>query len=139
VIGLVWAGLLASALDSERILVAQLSIRSRIVVRVRTETPLPKPVELVEKKGPRCVPMGDVLGAAVIAGNSVDFILRGGARMRARFAASCPALDYYSGFYIAPPTDGMICADRDVVRARSGGECAIDRFRTLVPKKQKGR
>lgn len=119
-------------------MLAQLSIRSRIVVRVRTETVAPKPVELVEKKGPRCLPMADLLGAAVIAGNSVDFILRGGSRVRARFASSCPALDYYSGFYIAPPTDGMICADRDVVRARSGGECAIDRFRSLVPKKPKG-
>lgn len=139
-IGLVWAGLLAgaAAAEADRILLAQLTIRSRVVVRVQTNAPPPPPpVELAEKKGPRCVPMGDVLGAAVIAGNSVDFILRGGKRMRARFSSSCPALDYYSGFYIVPTEDGMICSDRDSVRSRAGGECSIERFRELVPKKKR--
>ncbi|MDO6413747.1 hypothetical protein Q4F19_05070 [Sphingomonas sp. BIUV-7] len=135
--GLLWAGLLAgaAAAETDRLLMAQLTIRSRVVVRVQTNAPPPPPVKLVEKKGPRCVPMADVLGAAVVAGNSVDFVLRGGKRMRARFASSCPALDYYSGFYIVPTADGMICSDRDSVRSRAGGECAINRFRLLAPKK----
>jgi hypothetical protein len=137
VIGLFWAGLLAAAGSArpDHVLLSQLTIRSRVVVRVQTNAPPPPPVQLVEKKGPRCVPMADVLGAAVVAGNSVDFILRGGKRMRARFSSSCPALDYYSGFYIVPTADGMICSDRDTIRSRAGGECSIDRFRLLVPKK----
>ncbi|QJU60512.1 hypothetical protein HL653_07015 [Sphingomonas sp. AP4-R1] len=131
------AGLLAgaAAAQADHLLLAQLTIRRRVVVRVQTNAPPPPPEELTEKKGPGCLPMGDVLGAAVIASNSVDFILRGGKRMRARFSSSCPALDYYSGFYIVPTTDGMICADRDAVRSRAGGECSIERFRALVPKK----
>jgi hypothetical protein len=28
----------------------------------------------------------------------------------------------------------MICADRDSIRSRVGGECGIDRFRTLEAK-----
>lgn len=135
--GLFWIGLLAGAapIESGHVLLAQLAVRSRIVVRVQTAGISTPPVQLTEKKGPKCLPMADVLGAAVIAGNSVDIILRGGKRIRARFSSSCPALDYYSGFYIAPTADGMICSDRDAVRSRAGGECAIDRFRALVPKK----
>ena len=137
--GLIWAGLLAAAAaaEAERVTLAQFTMRSRVVVRVQTNAPPPPPVKLSEKKGPKCVPMADVLGAAVIAGNSVDFVLRGGKRMRARFSANCPALDYYSGFYIKPSADGMICSDRDSIRSRAGGECSIDRFRMLVSKKDK--
>ena len=43
----------------------------------------------------------------------------------------CPALDYYNGFYMSATPDGLICADRDSIRARTGGECRIDSFRTL--------
>jgi len=48
---------------------------------------------------------------------------------------ACPALDFYSGFYLRPSADGQVCADRDTVHARSGGQCGIERFRTLVPRK----
>ena len=55
--------------------------------------------------------------------------------MRARLQDECPALDYYRGFYVRPQPDGRICADRDAIRTRSGGDCGIDRFRRLVPAK----
>lgn len=117
--------------------IAQMTIRSRITVRIQSgPDPAPPPfLELREKKGPRCVPMATIAGAAVIAGNSVDFILRGGGRVRARFNSNCPALDFYSGFYLTPGSDGRVCADRDAVHSRAGGECAIDKFRTLAPKR----
>lgn len=116
--------------------IAQLTIRSRMTVRIQSaRVPAPPPsVELRERKGPRCLVMANILGAAVIAGNSVDFILRGGRRIRARFESTCPALDFYSGFYLTPGADGQVCADRDAVHSRAGGECAIDKFRALVPK-----
>ena len=112
-------------------------LRSRMVVRIHSAVTMPPPAaELRESRGPRCIPMLGILGAAVIADRSVDFILRGGMRVRARFDASCPALDYYSGFYVTPGPDGRICADRDAVHSRAGGECAIDRFRTVAAKRK---
>ena len=112
---------------------AQLSFRSRMVVRVQTSTlSLTPAADLKEKKGPRCVAIEDILAAGVLARSSVDLVLRGGYRIRARFSASCPGLDYYSGFYLVPSNDGKICADRDVFRDRAGGECAIDKFRKLI-------
>ena len=119
--------------DEGLVELAQLTFRSRIVVRVQTSQLAMVPLAaLREKKGPKCIGMGDILAAAVVARSSVDLVLRGGYRMRVRFAANCPGLDYYSGFYIAPTADGKLCADRDAVRDRAGGECEIDKFRQLV-------
>ncbi len=117
--------------------VAQLTFRSRVIVRVETQRVVAVPLRRAyrEKKGPRCIDLADILGAAVLVPGSVDLAMRGGDRVRARFAASCPALDYYSGFYIAPTGDAKICSGRDVVRDRAGGECPIDRFRALLPAK----
>ncbi|WP_156679578.1 hypothetical protein [Sphingomonas profundi] len=116
---------------------AQLTIRQRIervIVRVRTpRDPAPPRQKWKDKKGPRCMATDMIAGAAVTTGDSVDFVMKGGTRLRARLESDCPALDYYGGFYLAPTADRKICADRDSIHARSGGECQITRFRTLVP------
>jgi hypothetical protein len=115
---------------------AQLGFRSRMVVRVQSWPARPPVVRtLKEKKGPRCIRMNAIVGAAILDQGGVDFVLRGGERIRARLPASCPALNYYSGFYVLPPADGQICGGRDAVRDRAGGVCEIDRFRRLVPAK----
>lgn len=113
---------------------AQLTIRQRLIIRIPAARPGPplRQLRWREKRGPKCVPMNTVGGAAIIEADSVDLYLRGGVRMRARLDDACPALDYYSGFYISPTRDGMICADRDAIRTRAGGTCNIDRFRVLA-------
>jgi len=116
---------------------AQLIVRESVMVRLRRGQATPSTVRWREKKGDRCVALANVAGALITEPDSVDFILRGGSRVRARLDRECPALDYYSGFYLRPSDDGMICADRDTVHARSGGSCTISRFRKLVPDKKK--
>src|SRR5919199_3996861 len=112
-------------------------IREQIIVRLspraRDSAALLSEENWKEKKGPRCVPARALAGAALSRPDSVDFILRDGSRMRARLQSRCPALDYYYGFYIAPNPDGMVCADRDMIRSRVGGQCNIDKFRSLKP------
>jgi hypothetical protein len=115
----------------------QVVYRERIMIRVseglRGDSPA-SPSQLLrwkEKKGPKCIAMRAIAGAALIGQNSVDLILRDRSRVRARLESSCPALDYYHGFYVTPTSDGQICADRDPIRSRMGGECGIDKFRTL--------
>lgn len=120
---------------------AQLVVRQQIIVRVPTRdrngAPLATPIRWKEGKNVKCVPARFVAGATLLGRNSVDLILRNNSRIRAKLEKSCPALDYYNGFYISPNRDGMICADRDVIRSRVGGECEIDRFRALSPAKPK--
>jgi hypothetical protein len=117
---------------------AQLVIRQQIIVRVpdgpRQSAPAgATPIEWRESRGPRCVPASSIAGATLVGPSSVDLILRDNSRMRALLENRCPALDYYYGFYVNATEDGQICADRDAIRSRMGGECRIDRFRTLRP------
>ena len=128
-------GMLAPA-ESEPMQMAQVTVRQHIVVRVqRGPRPSAPPgasvVEWREIRGPNCVPVRAVAGAAAVGRNSVDLILRDNSRVRARLQRGCRGLDYYNGFYVDGTSDGMICADRDSIRSRMGGQCEIDQFRTL--------
>ncbi len=115
---------------------AQLTVRQqilvRIPVRVRQMTVKESRVDWEEKRGPKCVPARQIVAATALSQKSVDLIMRDRTRVRAKLERSCPALDYYYGFYLSPAADGRICADRDSIRSRVGGECGIDRFRTLL-------
>ena len=113
-------------------------VRERVVVRVPLPAAATTPPPLrqsrwKEKRGPRCLRLNTIAGAAIAGEDAVDLIFRGGARVRAQLESACPALDYYGGFYLRPGPDGRVCADRDAIHARSGGECGIERFRLLVP------
>lgn len=118
---------------------AQLMVRERVIIRVpRMPRPsaLPsRPVLWEEKKGPKCIPAAALAGALLSDRKEIDLVLRGGRRVRAELEGDCHGLDFYQGFYVKPSADGMVCADRDVVRSRSGAKCPIDRFRLLVPKR----
>lgn len=122
--------------------VAQIRIQQHFVIRVprpdavrrvsAPAAPLP-PIAWVEKDADKCVKMQSLAGATITRPDSVDLFLAGGKRLRAKLGNECPALDFYSGFYVKPTKDGMICAKRDMFRSRSGGECRIKAFRTLIP------
>ncbi len=131
----------SSPRDPDKVEFAQVTIRQRIIVRVPAMTtrtppvPMPPPVVWKEVRGPKCVVVNQLAGAAITQSDSVDLFLRGGRRLRAQLDDNCPALDYYGGFYLAPTKDGQVCGGRDTIHARSGGKCQIDRFRELVPKR----
>ena len=119
---------------------AQLTLRHQIIVRVPTRpqgAPLVSPIKWKEGKGVKCIAASQVAGASMPGRGSVDLVLRDRSRIRAKLENSCPALDYYNGFYITPNADGMICADKQSIRSRMGGECEIDAFKTLKAAKRK--
>lgn len=118
------------------------TIQQQVIVRVPrlpsgpTQATALKPATWTEgKKGPKCIALASLAGALITQPRSVDLVQLGGARVRAKIDKRCPALDYYSGFYLRPTPDGQICAGRDPVRTRAGRACEIDRFRTLVAEK----
>ena len=125
----------------DKVEIAQLTVHQRIIIRIpRLSLPPRQPVQpekqvtWSEKKGPKCVAMGDLVGAAISAPDSIDLMVDDGSRVRARLDDDCPPLDYYSSYYLKPTPDGMVCADRDAIRSRSGGSCPIEEFKRLVPK-----
>jgi hypothetical protein len=115
----------------------QLTIHERFVIRVPARRAAGPPIEFRERRADKCQAMDGVAGAAIVKPDNVDIIYRGGLRIRAELEEACPALDYYGGFYILPTQDGQICAGRDSIRSRAGGECQIKRFHKLVPMEAK--
>jgi hypothetical protein len=117
---------------------AQVQVQERIIIRVPVRPPAPRPpVSFKEKRGPHCINSAQIVGAAVTSAGEVDFLLRGRQRFRAKFERACPALDFYSGFYLKPSPDGRLCAHRDSIHARSGGACEIQKFRKLEPRENR--
>lgn len=119
---------------------AQLVIRERIIIRmsrsVAPRAPLPpSEVQFDEKKGPKCVPVRELAGSADARKEGVDLAIIDGSRLRARLDEDCKPLDFYAGFYIKRPPDGMLCAKRDVIRSRSGSACPILSFKKLKAKR----
>jgi hypothetical protein len=117
---------------------AQVSIHERIVIRVPRMAPaarvvVPAPVRYKEKKGPKCVAVAEMGGAQIVTPGAVDLVMTGGRRLRARLDRDCGPMDFYNGFYLRPAADGKVCADRDVIRMRSGASCVITTFKTLQP------
>lgn len=132
------APLLAAApVSAEDVLLAQLTVHERIVVRVQKMAPVaaPRPVQWKERKGPKCVLPGDLAGVLINQPGSVDMVMYGGRWLRARLDGQCRTLNFYSGIYLKPGPDGRVCADRDVIRARSGATCGIAAFKMLEAKR----
>ena len=114
--------------------VTRLVVQDEVILRVPVQPrPFGPAIDWIEKKAPKCIPSGVIRGALLSGPEQVDFILVGGARVRAKFDEDCPALDFYGGFYLQPQ-DEQVCAGRDAVHSRIGGSCTIDKFTQLVPK-----
>ena len=111
--------------------VRSIVVEDHLVIRVPVQPP-PR-VDWREKKGPKCIPVASIRGAAP-AGDHVDFLLHDRRLVRAELDEDCPALDFYEGFYLSSDDD-RVCARRDEIRSRMGASCRIDRFRLLVPKR----
>ncbi|WP_238542288.1 hypothetical protein [Sphingomonas sp. PAMC 26621] len=123
----------------DRLELAQMTIHQRIIIRIprvlggHPTQPLQsdRAIRWTAKKGPKCI-SADLLEGAIITGaDSVDLLIADGSRLRAELDDQCPALDFYSGLYLKQTSDGLVCADRDSIRARSGSVCRIDGFKRL--------
>ena len=114
--------------------VTRLIVQDEVILRVPVQPhPLMPEIEWIEKKGPKCVPVSAIQHALLSGPEQVDFILASHERVRAQFNENCPALDFYTGFYLQLGDD-RLCARRDAVHSRIGTSCTIERFKQLVPK-----
>ncbi len=123
-----------------RLQIAQISIHERIIIRVprmtrTTMRTVDRSTEWKEHKGPKCIAVAEIAGAMLNKDGALDLLMADQTRLRARLDGDCRPLDYYSGFYLKPGPDGMVCKARDAIRMRSGARCEIDGFKSLRPKK----
>ena len=122
-----------TAWQNEPASVRRVVVQDEMIIKVPVRPLPPAEFEWVERKGPQCLPATMIRGALLTGPNHVDLVLPQRQRIRATFDDDCPALDFYSGFYLKTE-DRQICARRDSVHSRMGGSCRIERFRHLVPK-----
>jgi hypothetical protein len=81
----------------------------------------------------RCISVDGLAGAQLFGDRAIELSMRDGQRYRLFLARECPALSFYQGFYYRRQRAGQLCAGRDVVGARSGGECPIASIITVRP------
>ena len=114
--------------------VSRMIVEDEIILRIQLHArPALPPIEWVEHKGVKCIPIANIRGALLSAPAQVDFVMADRSRIRAHIDEQCPALDFYGDFYLQPEDD-RLCARRDAIRSRMGGTCMIEQFKRLVPK-----
>jgi hypothetical protein len=129
VCSLAWSAPLAAAPAPAPEPAVSVKIYSETIVRVPAAPanalparPRPAPPKAGRK---RCINVEHVAGAIVYGDQAVEMTLSNGQRWRMHLAQGCPTLSFYQGFYYRRAQAGKLCAGRDSVIARSGGECSI--------------
>lgn len=114
--------------------VTRVVVQDELIIRIPVQPrPFGPPIEWIEHKAPKCIPVAAIRGALLSGPEQVDFIVGNGSRVRAKLDEDCPALDFYAGFYLQPQ-DQRLCVGRDAIHSRMGGSCTIEQFRQLIPK-----
>lgn len=136
------------ALNPEPPAAMQVRIEQRIIIRVPRQSlspsslaPMPPPrradppppPKFERRKIGKCVAMRDVTGVRVIDDDMLVLFTRDRKMIEAELERSCSARDFYQGFYMERSGDGQLCVDRDLIQARSGSKCEVERLRQLVP------
>ncbi|MFN3473800.1 MAG: hypothetical protein ACK4ZW_07110 [Blastomonas sp.] len=139
---------LLDAVDPVPQAMAQVRIEQRIVIRVPRQSlsrssllpmpaprqdPPPEPPRFERRKIGKCLAMRDVTGVRVVNNDMLVLFMRDQRMIEARLERTCSAREFYQGFYMERSDDGRLCVDRDLLQARSGSKCEVERLRQLVP------
>ena len=92
------------------------------------------PVRYKEQKIGKCLWIEKLAGSRVGTKQSLELLTKDGVLIRAYLGDGCLAREFYAGAYMERPYDGKLCVERDLLHARTGAKCEIDRFRLLIPR-----
>lgn len=116
----------------------QIQSNQRVIIRIPPK-PVPgsskssKAVRYKEEKIGKCLLMDRLVGSRPGPKESLEILTRDGNLIRAYLGDGCLAREFYAGAYVERSADGKICIDRDLLHARTGAQCEIDKFRLLIP------
>lgn len=126
----------------------QMRVEQRVIIRVprirqtsamgaASGTLTTRPIRFNETKIGKCVNMDRFVASRPGSGSKeyLELMTRDGSLIRAYLGDGCLAREFYAGAYMERPSDGRLCVDRDLMHARTGAKCEIDKFRLLVQKK----
>ena len=122
----------------------QVRVDQRIIIRLPSPASAPAAVgaqrqsvaklKYKEKKIGKCLWVDRLGGSRPGPDRTLDLLTRDGILIRAYLGDGCLAREFYAGAYMERSYDGKLCVDRDVLHARTGAKCAIDKFRLLIPR-----
>lgn len=122
----------------------QVRVDQRIIIRLPSPASAPVAVgaqrqsvaklKYKEKKIGKCLWVDRLGGSRPGPDRTLDLLTRDGILIRAYLGDGCLAREFYAGAYMERSYDGKLCVDRDVLHARTGAKCAIDKFRLLIPR-----
>jgi hypothetical protein len=119
----------------------QARVEQRVIIRFPNQPTPPQqsrnekrtPTKYNEKKIGKCLMMDRLVASRAGPKNSLELVTRDRQLIRAYLGDGCLAREFYAGAYVERSLDGKLCADRDLLHARTGAKCEIDKFRLLVP------
>lgn len=91
-------------------------------------------IKYKEKKIGKCLWVSRLGGSRPGPDRSLDLVTRDGILIRAYLGDGCLAREFYAGTYMERSFDGKLCVNRDLLHARTGAKCDIDKFRLLIPR-----
>jgi hypothetical protein len=122
----------------------QVRIDQRVIIRLPSQLAAPADVAAArnrqaavrykEQKIGKCLWIDKLAGSRPGPNRTLDIATRDGVLIRAYLGDGCLAREFYAGAYLERPYDGKLCVDRDLLHARTGAKCEVDRFRLLVPR-----
>lgn len=122
----------------------QVRIDQRVIVRLPSTAVAPATVgaqrqsiaklKYKEQKIGKCLWVDKLGGSRPGPDRTLDLLTRDGVLIRAYLGDGCLAREFYAGAYMERSADGKLCVDRDLLHARTGAKCEVDKFRLLVPR-----
>ena len=122
----------------------QVRVDQRVIVRFPAQVSVPAMVggqrhsvgkiRYKEKKIGKCLLVNRLGGSRPGPERSLDLLTRDGILIRAYLGDGCLAREFYAGAYMERSYDGKLCVNRDILHARTGAKCDIDKFRLLIPR-----
>jgi hypothetical protein len=123
----------------------QVRIDQRVIVRLPSQFVSPATVAAAreqqaakikykERKIGNCLWIDKLAGSRPGPNRTLDILTRDGALVRAYLGDGCLAREFYAGAYMERAYDGKLCVDRDLLHARTGAKCEVDKFRLLIPR-----
>jgi hypothetical protein len=123
----------------------QVRIDQRVIVRLPSQFVSPANVAAAreqqaakikykERKIGNCLWIDKLAGSRPGPNRTLDILTRDGALVRAYLGDGCLAREFYAGAYMERAYDGKLCVDRDLLHARTGAKCEVDKFRLLIPR-----
>jgi hypothetical protein len=122
----------------------QVRVDQRVIVRLPSQPAMAaanalkktnaEVIRYKEQKIGKCLWVDKLAGSRIGTKQSLELLTRDGVLIRAYLGDGCLAREFYAGAYMERPYDGKLCVDRDLLHARTGAKCEVDRFRLLIPR-----